>query len=190
MTKDELIQENEKLNGQIEGLEKQIRALKETIEEKGFEYAKLDVKAGELEKKIAEQKHLASAVEAKDNEISALTNKIEIMQKELDDAALKISTQKHLADAVEAKDGEIIKSKNEFDARLKTEIDRVTKIHEETEKKQTETIQFLGGEEQRRVDELNRLILQHGNLLKSIQGTVDNAIALNDFMVEEIQKQK
>ena len=142
-----------------------------------------------LQETITAQKHLADAVEAKDKELSALKNKNEMLMKELDDAALKISNQKHLADAVEAKDSEISKSKNDFDTRLKTEIDRVIKIHEETEKKQADTIQKLNDALQRRCNELNRFIALHGNLLKSLQGSIDNAIALNDFMVEQVQKQ-
>lgn len=92
-------------------------------------------------------------------------------QKALD----KIEEQKHLAEAVEAKDKEIAELREQLRKERERQVQSVN----------TENLQK---EHTRRVKELNHLIALHGNLLKTLQGTLDNAIELNEYFVNEVSK--
>jgi hypothetical protein len=94
---------------------------------------------------------------------------------ELKKALDKIEEQKHLAEAVEAKDKEI--------AQLREK--QVQMLDAENLKKENE---LLKNTLTRREKELNKLIIMHGNLLKALQGNLDNAIELNEYFMNEVSK--
>lgn len=92
-----------------------------------------------------------------------------------------IEEQKHLAAAVEAKDKKI--------AELREDLQREKNKSTQDDSKPIESaIRPLEQQLERRVKELNHLIALHGNLLKTLQGTLDNAIELNEYFVGEVSK--
>ena len=105
-------------------------------------------------------------------------------QKALD----KIEEQKHLAEAVEAKDKEIAALREGLQLERARGVQNDSKAIENAVKHYEQENKQLREEINRRVRELNRIIALHGNLLKSLQGTLDNAIELNEYFVNEVNK--
>lgn len=128
--------------------------------------AELEIELKKALDKIEEQKHLAEAVEAKDKEITQLrkTQEKQIEQirtmKEREIAALKEQLQKEREKHVQTLNAENLKKENEL----------------------------LNNTLTRREKELNKLIILHGNLLKALQGNLDNAIELNEYFINEVSK--
>lgn len=128
--------------------------------------AELEIELKKALDKIEEQKHLAEAVEAKDKEIVQLR---EVQEKQIEQiramkereiAELKEQLQKEREKQVQMLNAENLKKENEF---LKNTLTRRDK-------------------------ELNKLIILHGNLLKALQGNLDNAIELNEYFINEVSK--
>lgn len=128
--------------------------------------AELEIELKKALDKIEEQKHLAEAVEAKDKEIVQLR---EVQEKQIEQiramkereiAELKEQLQKEREKQVQTLNAENLKKENEF---LKNTLTR-------------------------REKELNKLIILHGNLLKALQGNLDNAIELNEYFINEVSK--
>jgi vacuolar-type H+-ATPase subunit H len=115
---------------------------------------------------LEENRFLGEAVEAKDKEIAQLreTQEKQIEQiramKEREIAELKDQLQKEREKQVQTLNAENLKKENEF---LKNALTR-------------------------REKELNKLIILHGNLLKALQGNLDNAIELNEYFINEVSK--
>lgn len=112
-----------------------------------------------LENKIEEQKHLASAVDAKDAEIARLSKQI---------AENKAETVK-----------EVNELKNKI-AELKGEL--------HTHVNNKDAIKKLEEENKRLVAFGNQYISVFRNTLKSLQGTLDNAIELNDILLNGVKE--
>lgn len=121
--------------------------------------AELEIEYKKALDKIEEQKHLASAVDAKDREMAQLR-------------------EKHLND---------IKS---FDAEWKTRLKHLEESQETSKRNVADSyenrIKYLENENKIRVKELDQVLRVHGSLLKTLQGTIDNAIELNELIFNNI----
>lgn len=128
--------------------------------------AELLAKNAELEAKITETVHLASAIDAKDREISILKKQIK-----------------------DVENGALLKDKEEKE-RLNTRIKElekqvsVTKNVEEMEK----NVKILVDENKRLVEIANQYISVFRNLLKSLQGQIDIAIELESLINPTFKK--
>lgn len=120
------------------------------------------------------------------------------MEIELKNAQNKLNEQRHLADVVEVKDKEIARIKEDSQkeiARIKEDCRRkederssdANNVIKNATKPLEHENEKIRKELDRRINELNRLIRVHGNLLKSIQGSLDNAIELNEYIIKEVQ---
>jgi hypothetical protein len=121
-----------------------------------------DLKKEELVKLLEEQVHLAKAVEAKDAEI----NKLEISVREI-----KERTTKEKLELVEK-----IKE-------LEVDLAKVPDI-----KKFEDVITKLQDDNKRLVAFANQHINIFKNTLKALQGTLDNAIELEDIVVNGVKE--
>jgi hypothetical protein len=121
-----------------------------------------DLKKEELVKLLEEQVHLAKAVEAKDVEI----NKLEISVREI-----KERTTKEKLELVEK-----IKE-------LEVDLAKVPDI-----KKFEDVITKLQDDNKRLVAFANQHINIFKNTLKALQGTLDNAIELEDIVVNGVKE--
>jgi chromosome segregation ATPase len=169
MTKSELEEKNEKLES----------ANAELLNENNV-----------LQKTIEAQKNLASAVEAKDKEISKARNDLEALKKANADLQranadlLKtIEAQKHLGSAVEAKDKELA----ELRQRLTKATDAATASNAERDKTVSERFKTYEAEIRKLNGQLNKQIRIHGNLLKSLDGLLTNQLELNEYTYSEFK---
>jgi len=126
----------------------------------------------ELIKECENNVHLAQAVEAKDKEISDLKAR-EKSQIE----AVKEKLQKEI-------DTLLLEKENEIERRV-TEIKTEMKKTEEKDKKDIEVLMKV---RDRRIEELNKLLYAHGDLLKTLESTINTHLTLNGYIVQEIQK--
>lgn len=195
----------------------------------------------ELIDKLNEQKHLADAIEIKDNEILNAKKELENIKKEMEFAKKKIDehmyleqvlkdknahleqstkelealkneslSNKHLAKAVEEKDKEIIKLKQDLETskhKLAESVSSVKKSYEDRIINQdleleslrevnsnipnvenlNNALQTLTKENTILVKVANAHLGAFRNLMKSIQGTLDNAIELEAIITESLQ---
>lgn len=176
------------------------------MEEKQITKAEMQETIKELTLKVEEQKHLASAIEAKDGEIFKLDKEVKELKRQLQE-------HKHLASAVEAKDLELVKLKSEvdkykqksaedvsntkksFDEKIINKDLEIDSLKKELEKipaleKLQEAIEGLSKENKILVKVANGHLNAFRNLMKSIQGTLDNAIELEAVITESLQIQK
>jgi len=116
----------------------------------------------DLEHKIEEQKHLASAVEAKDKEIIELKKQLE---------GAKLEAREGSKNIVSAKDAEI--------SRLKTELEQKRPLANsaETLKKDLDKAIAIG----------NSYINNFRSYLKAQQGALEMAIELETLLTEKIK---
>ena len=128
--------------------------------------AELLAKNAELEAKIAETVHLASAIDAKDKEIS-------ILRKQVKDAQAGVLLKEN-------------EEKAQLNNRIK-ELEKqvsTTKNVEEMEK----NVKILVDENKRLVEIANQYISVFRNLLKSLQGQIDIAIELESLINPTLKK--
>lgn len=114
----------------------------------------------ELHNTKQESKRLSETIDSKDKEIGKKETLIEEMQTE----------KNKLAD-----------EKQDIDNRLKGKEYEVQVL--------TERVTELEAIEQRRVEELNEMIYIHGALVKSMQGTLEQASLLQEKVVNQITKE-
>lgn len=121
-----------------------------------------EMKKNELLAKVEEQRHLASAVEAKDAEIAVLSKQY---------AEFKEKTNKEKAELV-SKISELQGKLNAVPSIQKYE-DAIKKLEEENKR----IIAFA-----------NQYINVFKNTLKALQGNLDNAIELQDILVNNVKE--
>lgn len=121
--------------------------------------AELEIRVKELENELENCKHLSSAVGAKDNEMYELKEK---HKQEIE----KLKMQHEL---------ELEQLRKNKDKELENAIAQLNKRNE-----------TMSNDLQRRIRELNKLIDVYGNTLKGIQGQLDNAILINDYLINEV----
>lgn len=122
--------------------------------------ADLEKKVNELENELKNYVHMASAVEAKDKEINLLVEK----------------HQKNVNDIENKYQKEIEKIYSNQDA-------NINKVEDKYKKE----LEYLRHTLSRRENELNKIIVLYGNLLKGLQGQLDNAIEINDYFLSEVK---
>ncbi len=123
--------------------------------------SELEIELEKALKTIDEQRHLATAVEAKDKEIAELK-------------------EKHQKEIVNLKDN-LQKERTQLSQNNNSAIENAIKRYEQENKQLKEELN-------RRVNELNHLIRLYGNLLKALQGNLDNAIELNEYFINEVNR--
>ena len=117
------------------------------------------MKKDELIKIIEDQKHLASAIEEKDKEISGLKQKMtEIFEKE------KTNLQNAQEQIKKTLEEELKKTKDAL-------ADNQNKMYEL---------------DRLRIEQLNEIIYIYGDLLKTLQGVTDTHIKLNTLIVKKL----
>lgn len=121
-----------------------------------------ELKKDELVAKLEEQRHLAQAVEAKDVEIANIS-------KQLAEIKLKANKEKQ----------ELENKVSELDAKLKA-VPSITRYED--------TIKKLEEENKRVIAFANQYINVFKNTLKALQGTLDNAIELQDMLVNTVKE--
>jgi uncharacterized Zn finger protein len=131
------------------------------------------LKKEELVAKLEEQRHLAAAVEAKDKEIAKLRTEtaqsIELLKKDYRDL------KSHMAEEIAKKVATI--------AELEDTIKNFPDIQ-----KLEEAIKLLEEQNKKIVKFSNQHINVFRNTLKSLQGTLDNAIELEDIIVNGVKE--
>jgi chromosome segregation ATPase len=171
------------------------------------------MKKEELLELVKQQQHLVSAVESKDAEIARFSNDNLVTKKRLEEAEAKLRDMKHLSEAVQAKDAEIIKLKDEINKSKASLAEGVKKAKDSVEEKLINrdleiedlkkklsvipevdklksAIDTLSKENTVLVKVANAHLSAFRNLMKAIQGTLDNAIELEAVITESLQIQK
>lgn len=132
-----------------------------------------DMKKEELIAKCEEQRHLASAVEAKDKEISILKQ-----NKDFEIASLS-KKYAELKDLSTREKNELSVKISELEAKLRA-VPSITRYEE--------SIKKLEEENKRVIAFANQYINIFKNTLKALQGTLDNAIELQDILVNGVKE--
>lgn len=171
------------------------------------------MKKEELITLLKEQEHLAQAVEAKDIDISKLSKDIVSSNKKVEDLSLELKSKQHLAQAVEAKDVEIVNLRSELGKSKVILAEEIKKIKEDFSQRSINKDLELESlrEKLSKVPELEKLqeaiatlsannkILvgiagaqdnAFRNFMKSIQGSLDNAIELEAIINSSYQNKK
>lgn len=147
---------------------------------------------------------LENLVKEKDEEIASLKARVEELENSnhdvlsLEDHIKNLETEKrYLSEAIETKDKEIweLKKKvNEEKVVAKNfadkQIEDSKKAFEIKEKQLLEVIKNQEDQIKKLAVHINNLINNHGSLLKALQGTLDNAITLNDYVYNEIYRKE
>jgi hypothetical protein len=143
-----------------------------------------EMKKEELVKLLEEQRHLAQAVDAKDAEIiSILKEKETTISKITETKNSEIATlSKQYAEFKEKN----IKEKNELSnkiSELQNKINSTPSIE-----RYEESIKKLEEENKKLVSFANQYINVFKNTLKALQGNLDNAIELQDILVNGVKE--
>jgi len=135
----------------------------------------------ELLEIVEEQVHLASAVNAKDQEILLLKEEMKAIKTKAKDEVEAIKTQaqeehdKLVVNFEQQKNQSYLELKAQYEGEVKTLKDAAASLNLKLQELQ-----------QLRVNDLNKLIMVHGDLLKTLQGVVDTHLNLNDLVVEKL----
>lgn len=121
-------------------------------------------KCKDLQEKLDETVHLKEAVEEKDKEIAKLIEQS------------KVKRESEVKEAVD-------KKVNYYEKEIQRKDSEIKRIKEDSKRQ----IEKATKEIQRRAGELNKTVFQYGALLKTLQGTLDTHLELNDFIVSEIK---
>ena len=147
---------------------------------------------------------LENLVKEKDEEIASLKARVEELENlnhdvlSLEDRIKNLETEKrYLSEAIDAKDREIweLKKKaNEEKVVAKNfadkQIEDSKKTFEIKEKQLLEVIKKQEEQIKKLSNYINVLLNTHGSLLKTLQGTIDNAISLNDYIYNDIVRKE
>lgn len=147
---------------------------------------------------------LENLVKEKEEEIASLKARVEELENSnhdvlsLEDRIKNLETEKqYLCEAIDAKDKEIWELKQNLENKTKEaktlaedfankKLESVQKNFENTQKNYQEVIKKQEEQIKKLATHINNLINNHGSLLKALQGTLDNAIALNDYVYNDI----
>jgi hypothetical protein len=132
-----------------------------------------EMKKEELIAKLEEQRHLASAVDSKDKEIASLKN---IKDSEIASLSKKYA---EIKDQTTKEKNELTVKISELEAKLKA-VPSITRYEE--------SIKKLEEENKRVIAFANQYINIFKNTLKALQGTLDNAIELQDMLVNTVKE--
>lgn len=145
-----------------------------------------DIEINELKEKLDYK--IALAVQEAKKELQLKDEKIEELQKILktseSDLIKKIGTlETEKAKVIDDHRGKIAELELKHQENIKDQVEHVVEIY----KKENEAlIKFAD----RRANELNKLMANHGSLLKTLQGVGDMAIALNEYMYDEFMRKE
>ena len=131
--------------------------------------------------------------------------KMRMTKPELEEAYKRtLEENRLLGEAVEAKDKEIVRLREVQEKQIEQiramKEREIAELKEQLQKEREKQVQMLNAENlkkeneflkntlTRREKELNKLIILHGNLLKALQGNLDNAIELNEYFINEVSK--
>lgn len=147
---------------------------------------------------------LENLVKEKDEEIASLKARVEELENSnhdvlsLEDRIKNLEAEKrYLSEAIDTKDKEIweLKKKaNEEKVVAKNfadkQIEDFKKAFEIKEKQLLEAIKKQEDQIKKLSNYINVLLNTHGSLLKTLQGTIDNAISLNDYIYNDIVRKE
>jgi predicted S18 family serine protease len=154
--------------------------------------AELEIELKKALDKIEEQKHLAEAVEAKDKEIVQLR---EVQEKQIEQ--IRAMKEREIAELKEQLQKEREKQEKQIEQIRAMKEREIAELKKQLQEKQVQMLsaenlkkenELLKNTLTRREKELNKLIILHGNLLKALQGNLDNAIELNEYFINEVSK--
>lgn len=155
---------------------------------------------------------LAEAIAAKNSEIAAGNEKFNKLTDELQQVKDRLNKQSHLAQAVEAKDTEIEKLKSFIKAneiKFAEQVSQIKKSYQEQtvakdveleelrhlipemEKigKLQDSVQNLQEENKRIISTANLYVNAFRNLMRALQGTLDNSIEYEALITQTVQSQ-
>jgi len=138
--------------------------------------AELQVEIAELQAKLAEQQHLAAAIEAKDKEIFTHVQALKRIRQE--NESLVEQVKKGYAITIST----LEKEKQE----LQSQVDQLSKAPKDLEKTEKD-VKILVDENKRLVNTINQYITVFRNTLKGLQGNLDNAIEL-EALINPVKK--
>lgn len=130
----------------------------------------------ELEILVQEQKEKIKMLEEENQKIPDLQNYIDTLEAE----------KRYLSEAINIKDKEIWELKQNAEDFANKKLESVQKNFENAQKNYQEVIKKQEDQIKKLAAHINNLINNHGSLLKTLQGTLDNAIALNDYVYNDI----
>ncbi len=154
--------------------------------------------------------HVGEAVHAKDLEINELKEKLDYkialaVQEAKKELLLKDEKIEELQNILKTSESDLIKKIGTLETEKAKVIDdnrgKIAELevkHQEETKEQVEhAVEIFRKENEslrkfadRRANELNKLMANHGSLLKTLQGVGDMAIALNEYMYDEFMRKE
>lgn len=162
--------------------------LKTTVEAKDERITNLDKENGDLKigiKKLQQElenyKHMKTSLEAKDLKIVELNTKSNVYEKKNNELEKELNNYKHMKTSLENKDLKIVELNKKLESQRK-------EITEELEKVYKTQINNIYKTLEKREQEINKILIAGGNLLKGLQGQLDNAILVNEYLVKEINE--
>jgi chromosome segregation ATPase len=208
--KDSEIQKVLKENLELARISKDIKPLKDAVEVKDGEIQKLLKEREELKNKNLELTHISKdikplkdAVESKDSEIQKLLKEREELKTKVHESSTLNNDIKTLKDAVETKDAELQKlnyrmadsisnTKKSYENQIINKDLELQELREKVSKipdieKLQDALETLSKENKILVRVANAHLGAFRNLMKSIQGTLDNAIELEAIITESLQ---
>ncbi len=138
----------------------------------------LEKQVEELQKELQDKKHLGDAVKAKDKEINDLKLQNGVLRENV--RALESKKESQLREAV-------AKSQQDGEVNSDVKYQELKKTFEEEKKKLVEENKFFRTFLERREKELGKLANAHGDLLKTLEASVNTHLTLNAYLINEIQ---
>jgi len=162
-----------------ESEESKSKLIKESEESK----SKLIKESEELRNKLKEQEHLAKAIEVKDKEIEKLKTSIDVHNKDYDSEKQKHNQERALEIS------NIKKSKEEEIINLQLQIQELTAKAEKLDEAEKifEIAKHIESENKELFKTANLYLGAFRNLMKMIQGGLDNAIEYEALITESVQ---
>lgn len=134
----------------------------------------------ELENLVQEQKEKIKMLEEENQNVKSLESRIKDLETE----------KGYLAKAVDEKDKKIWELKQNAEDFANKKLESIKKNFENTQKNYQEVIKKQEEQIKKLSNYINVLLNTHGSLLKTLQGTIDNAISLNDYIYNDIVRKE